>query len=104
MLLKRRSVPDELMSMRFLNSRMEFTEKERFHYSNLEKGYEGEVKFDLLAESLEEERLIINDLLLEVNNSFFQIDALIISQGMIHLLDIKNYQGDVTWNRTNFLA
>lgn len=94
MLLKDRSESEELLALRILNTRMELTEKEKFHYLNLEKGYEGEVKFDLLAESLQEERYIINDLLLEVNNSHFQIDKLIISQGVIHLLDIKNYQGD----------
>ncbi len=94
MLLKVRSESDELMAMRYLNMRMELTEKEKFHYLNLEKGYEGEVKFDRLAESLQQEVYIINDLLLEVNNSYFQIDTLIISQGVIHLLDIKNFQGD----------
>lgn len=94
MLLKERTESDELLAMRYLNTRMELTEKERFHYLNLEKGYEGEIKFDLLTESLLEERYIIHDLLLEVNHSYFQIDTLIISQGVIHLLDIKNYQGD----------
>lgn len=73
MLVKRRSKPDELMSMGYLNTRMELTEKEKLLYSNLEKGYEGEVKFDHLAESLQEERLIINDLLLEVNNPIFKL-------------------------------
>lgn len=85
------------MTLRSLNTRAELTEKERFHYLNLEKGYEGEVKFDLLAESLQEERYIINDLLLEVNNSYFQIDTSIVSQGVIHLLDIKNFEGDCYW-------
>ncbi|KON85995.1 nuclease [Sporosarcina globispora] len=94
MLLKKRFASDELLSMRYLNTRMALTEKETLHYSNLEKGYEGELTFDLLAESLKEEKLIINDLLLEVSNSYFQIDTLVISQGMIHLLEIKNYQGD----------
>lgn len=94
MLLKNRSESHELMTMRSLNTRMELTEKEKFYYLNLEKGYEGEVKFDLLAEDLQEERYIINDILLEVNNSYFQIDTLIISQGVIHLLDMKNFQGD----------
>ncbi|MEH6988240.1 nuclease-related domain-containing protein [Cytobacillus firmus] len=65
--------------MRYLNTRMELTEKEKQHWANLEKGYEGEVKFDLLTEKLTEERLVIHDLLLEVNNSYFQIDTLIIS-------------------------
>src|SRR3954451_20747218 len=94
MLLKSRTECHELLIMRSLNKRLDLTEKVNFHYLNLEKGYEGEVNFDLLAESLQEEKFIINDLLLEVNNSYFQIDTLIISQGVIHLLDIKNYQGD----------
>lgn len=94
MLLKARSESSELLTLRSLNLRMELTDKEKFHYLNLEKGYEGEVKFDLLAGNLQEERYIINDLLLEVNNSYFQIDITIISQGVIHLLDIKNYEGD----------
>ncbi|MEH7325224.1 nuclease-related domain-containing protein [Cytobacillus firmus] len=80
--------------MRYLNTRMELTEKEKQHCSNLEKGYEGEMKFDLLAEKLPEEKLVIHDLLLEVNNSYFQIDTLIISEGIIHLIEIKNFQGD----------
>jgi RNase P subunit RPR2 len=94
MLLKERSESEGLMAMRYLNTRIELTKKERFHYLNLEKGYEGELKFDLLAKNLQEERFIINDLLLELNNSHFQIDSLIISQGVIHLLDIKNFEGD----------
>ncbi|WP_328589288.1 nuclease-related domain-containing protein [Litchfieldia alkalitelluris] len=73
---------------------MNLTEKEKYHLLNLEKGYEGETKFDLLAATLPEERFLINDLLLEVNNSYFQIDTLMISQGGIYLLDIKNFQGD----------
>ncbi|MBM7651071.1 nuclease-related domain-containing protein [Neobacillus cucumis] len=73
---------------------MELAPNDKFHYSNLEKGYEGEIKFDKLATNLQEERYFINDLLLEVNNSYFQIDSLMISQGGIHLLDIKNYLSD----------
>jgi hypothetical protein len=73
---------------------MELSEKEKFHYLNLEKGFAGEVKFDQLIENLQEERYIINDLLLEINNSYFQIDSVIITQAFIYLLDIKNFQGD----------
>jgi DNA-directed RNA polymerase subunit M/transcription elongation factor TFIIS len=94
MFLKPRYESLELKILRALNARMELTENEKFHYSNLEKGYEGEVKFDLLAENLQEERYILNDLLLEVNGSYFQIDTLIISQAIIQLLDLKNYVGD----------
>ncbi|WP_066371201.1 nuclease-related domain-containing protein [Neobacillus fumarioli] len=95
MLLKERTESNELLALRYLNTRMELSPKEKFHYLNLEKGYEGEVKFDrLAAERLKEERYILNDLLLEVNNSYFQIDSLIISQSVIHLCDIKNLEGD----------
>lgn len=94
MLLKGRTESEELMSMRYLNKRMELTADERFRYLTLEKGYEGEVKFDRLAESLHEEIYIINDLLLKVNYSYFQIDTLLILQGIVYLLDVKNYQGD----------
>ncbi|WP_416151609.1 nuclease-related domain-containing protein [Salipaludibacillus sp. HK11] len=94
MLLKKRTESDELLIMRYLNKRMQFNEKEKFHYLNSEKGYEGDVKFDQYTENLNEERFILNDLLLEVNNSYFQIDTLIISQGIIQLIDIKNYEGD----------
>ncbi|WP_423410486.1 nuclease-related domain-containing protein [Heyndrickxia sp. MSNUG] len=94
MLLKERHEPAELVLLRYLNTRIQLTIKEKYYLSNLEKGFEGEVKFDLMAERIDEERYIINDLLLEINNSFFQIDTLIISQGMIHLLDIKNYEGN----------
>lgn len=94
MLLKERSEPEELVILRYLDTRMKLDDKNKHHLSNLEKGYEGEAKFDQLAVKIEEERYIINDLLLEINNSYFQIDTLIISQGMIHLLDIKNYEGN----------
>jgi len=94
MLLKARAESNELRAWGILFTRMELTNKEKFHLLNLEKGYEGEVNFDLRAEEIDEERLILNDLLFEVNNSYFQIDSLIISQQAIYLLDVKNYQGD----------
>jgi len=94
MIIKDRLQPNELKFLKILDKRMELTEKEKFRYLNLQKGFEGEVAFDRTAESILEERYIINDLLLEVNNSYFQIDSLVISQDVIHLLDIKNYEGD----------
>lgn len=95
MLLKKRTESDELLTMRCLDTRMQLTEKDKYRYANLERGYDGEVSFDELAKGyLQEERYVINDLLLEINNSYFQIDTLVISQGVIQLLDIKNYHGD----------
>ena len=94
MLLKARTESEELKILRSLNTRMELPDKEKFYYYNLEKGYEGELQFDQLSETIHEERYVINDLLLEMSSSHFQIDSLIISQEAVHLLDIKNYEGD----------
>jgi ribosomal protein S27AE len=77
---------------------MELTEKEKLHLSNQEKGYEGEVKFDALTAGLENENLILNDLLLEVGESLFQIDTLIIFSGVIHLIDVKYFEGEYSYD------
>ncbi|MDF1507301.1 NERD domain-containing protein [Robertmurraya sp. DFI.2.37] len=98
MLLKERTESEELLILRYLHRRMELSKNEKRHYFNLEKGFEGEKKFDSLLDDLQEERYIINDLLLEVHNSYFQIDTLIISQSTIYLIDIKNYEGDFYLN------
>jgi hypothetical protein len=104
MLLKSRTESDELLKMRSLNNRMELSLEDKSHYFNLEKGYEGEVKFDRMAESLQEERYIINDLLLRVGNSYFQIDTTMISQEIIRLLDIKNFEGDFCLENDKFYS
>ncbi len=38
--------------------------------------------------------LFINDLLLETNNTHYQIDSLLITQPKIHIFEVKNYEGD----------
>ncbi|RIW37336.1 NERD domain-containing protein [Bacillus salacetis] len=60
----------------------------------MKKGYEGEVRFDQLSEKSLNDKFVLNDLLLEMNHSYSQIDTLSISDGVIHLLNIKNYEGD----------
>ncbi|RSD22320.1 nuclease-related domain-containing protein [Mesobacillus subterraneus] len=94
MLLKERTEPHDLVVLRYLNNRMELSAKDQFQLSTLEKGYAGEVMFDQKTEHLSEERYIIDDLLLQVNNSFFQLDKVIIARDAIHLIDVKNFVGD----------
>lgn len=91
---KSRTVPVKLRIMRALNSRMVLTEKEKKYYLYLEKGYQGELMFDSMTENLHTGYLIINDVCLEMNNSEFQNDTLLISQGTIFLFEIKNFEGD----------
>jgi len=104
MFLKERTESDELLKMRYLNTRMELNKDEKRHYYNLEKGYEGEVNFDRKAEILEEERYVLNDLLFKVGSAHFQIDTILISQEVIRLLDVKNFEGDFCLENNIFYA
>lgn len=94
MKLKKRNEPDELKIMNLLEPRMIFTEKEKQRHYSLRKGYEGEVQYDIWMESLEIEHLIMNDLLLEVGGTTFQIDSLVIVQYEILVFEVKYYEGD----------
>ena len=90
---KSRAESNELLILRALNTRMTLSNKDKQYYFNLQKGYEGEVMFDSFIEKLQCECLILNDLLLKINNTTFQIDTLIISD-TIYLFEVKNYEGD----------
>lgn len=62
----------------------------------LQKGYEGEVKFDELfvAAGLAEKFLILRDLFLDHGGNKFQIDTLIITQKCLVVCEVKYYQGN----------
>lgn len=99
---KTRTESNELKMLRILNTRFDLSAEEKKHYLNLEKGYEGEVKFDLLTEQLQCECYILNELLLKVNNRSFQIDTTIIFQETINFSEVKNYNGDFTYEKDIF--
>lgn len=86
--------PKELGIYRLLNCRMELSEKEIQHLSNLEKGYAGEVLFSQYLEPLAENNTILFDLLFEQNQTVFQIDAVLLMSDQIYLFEVKNYYGD----------
>ncbi|MBT2644337.1 NERD domain-containing protein [Bacillus sp. ISL-41] len=94
MILKSRQESDELKIMNLLEPRMIFTEKERQRHYSLRKGYEGEVQYDAWMKGLEIEHLTLNDLLLEMGGSVFQIDSTVILQDTIYFNDVKYYEGD----------
>ncbi|WP_019153291.1 nuclease-related domain-containing protein [Robertmurraya massiliosenegalensis] len=96
MILKPRIESPELLILRCLSPRKQLVEKDHHYYENLEKGFEGEKKFDELLETFTEDWLFLNGLLLEHNNSLFQIDTLGISQEGLYLFDVKYYEGDMS--------
>lgn len=93
--IKARTESEELMILRLLRNRMEFSEKEEQHFFNLDKGYKGELLFDSMLEKFSNDSImVVNDLLLEHNNTHIQIDSLLIINEIIYLLNIKNNEGD----------
>ncbi|MBV7505939.1 NERD domain-containing protein [Bacillus sp. sid0103] len=102
MLLKSRSESVELKIMRSLSIQSNLSPKERKYYFKLEKGYQGELMFDLLTEKLQSDMLVINDLCLEMNDTMFQIDTVIIAQDTIYPFEVKNYTGNYFYDSEGF--
>lgn len=105
MIIKERKESNELSLFRSLHHRKSLTEKENQYYRNLEKGYEGEIRFDHWVKDFSDGWLFLNDLLLEHNSTFFQIDSLGLTHDDIYLFEVKNYEGDFivkgdTWQST----
>lgn len=94
MLGKPRYESDELQLLRSLHARMDLPEKEVNYYWNIQKGYEGEQRFDGWLMNLPDDWIVLHDLLFESNNTLFQIDSLLLSPGTIYLFEVKNYEGD----------
>src|SRR5699024_11339399 len=95
MIYKARIKPEELTILEMLDKRMKLSNKDKQHFYNLKKGYEGELLFDSLTEKLQCECLILNDLLLEINLTTFQFDSLIIFLGKIYFYEINNIYMDI---------
>lgn len=93
-IIKPRTESDELKTFRCLNYRYELTEKEKRYYENLEKGFEGELKFDKRISKLTNNFLVLNDLIFEHNNREFQIDSFLISQHIGYMFEVKYFEGD----------
>ena len=96
--------PVEYKILQCIHPRMTLATKEKQNYLNLEKGWEGEQKFEVFLEHHLREGLILNDLLLEKNNTVFQIDSLVISSKKIYLFEVKNYEGNFYVENDNWFT
>ncbi|WP_252990008.1 nuclease-related domain-containing protein [Sporosarcina newyorkensis] len=101
-ILKSRALANEMIALRSLKSRMTLLQHDNKRYMNMEKGLEGELRFDQLTEGMKNDVYLINDLCLEFNHSVFQIDALLISEKKILIFEIKNYEGDYVLDKETF--
>lgn len=85
----------ELEILHSLYQRMHLSTEDKRHYNNLYKGFKGEMAFyNLLKNKLTIDGIILFDLLLNSNNTEFQIDSLGFFQNKIYLFEVKNFKGD----------
>lgn len=102
MIIKARTESVELKILRQLHLRTNQLEKEKLQYLNLEKGYSGELAFDDAFDKLNSNWLILNDLLLEINNTMFQLDKVVITPEKIYIYEVKNFEGDYYIEKDNW--
>lgn len=94
MIYQRRSEPPLLLHYRTLYHRTNLPPEEKRYYYALEKGFQGEQKFDQLLKKLPDAWIILNDLALEQSNSTCQIDTLLIGNNNVFQIEVKNFEGD----------
>ena len=99
---KERTKPKLLRIYEVLSTRMSLDWENQQYYLNHQKGFEGEGVLDESTETLPPGCLVLNDLLLEHRNSFFQIDALLVCADTLVLLEAKNYEGVHYWGAEKF--
>lgn len=93
--VKTRTQPELMTLLKCLDKRMALPVKNKQHIISMEKGYDGERRFDsLLSESVQTDILVLNDLLLKISDQSVQIDALVITADTAYVYEIKNYKGD----------
>jgi hypothetical protein len=93
-IIRARKKSKELLIQESLNVRMKLSNKELSNYLHNKKGYEGELQFDELLKNLNIDSLVLNDLLFEINNKFFQIDKIIITQNGVIIFEVKNFEDE----------
>lgn len=93
MILKERTKSITHLILESLNARMTLSAHEKNQYEKQIKGFEGEQLFDECMMTNQPDGLIIQDLLLSTRDTFYQIDALLITDNRIYLYEIKNYSG-----------
>lgn len=89
-----REKSSSLLIMESLMNRSNLSKNERNRYAYLVKGLEGEQILDRRTEMLKCDCLILNDLLLKINGTVFQIDSLLIMANGIYIYEVKNFEGE----------
>ncbi|WP_240378003.1 nuclease-related domain-containing protein [Bacillus piscicola] len=94
MFLKTRTKPKELQIFHYVDARMTLPKENRQHFRNIEKGFEGEKMFDHWLRALSVDCLVLNDLTFNVQQSYVQLDSLVLLRDTLFLFEVKNFEGD----------
>ncbi|WP_071847835.1 nuclease-related domain-containing protein [Alkalibacterium sp. 20] len=94
MILKERTKSINHLLLESLNYRMDLSFNEKILYENQIKGLKGEQLFDDCMNDCQLPGLIINDLLISIRDTYYQIDSLLIKADHIYLYEVKNYSGN----------
>ncbi|HEY4601790.1 MAG TPA: nuclease-related domain-containing protein [Cerasibacillus sp.] len=87
--------PKSLQKLQILFARSNLSRQEKQRYNKKMKGYIGEKEFyNLLKKNLPTNAIILHDLLLESNNSIFQIDNILVHGKTIFSFEVKNFEGE----------
>lgn len=85
-----------------LRNRMVLSDSDNRRYYRIERGHDGESQLDVQTDELTCEALVLNDLQLEVNESEFQIDALILLPDRLLMYEVKNWEGNYIWGPEHY--
>lgn len=85
----------KLSILKSLENRMKIPMKTKSKITTLTKGYQGEIAFSsLLRDHLRQDPLLLHNLLLNYDESIFEIDSLLLTKNHAFIFEVKNYTGD----------
>lgn len=85
-----------------MHTRTHLRKDDHYRFLKRKKGYGGESELDVHTEKISTDCIVLNDLQLEVRESSFQIDTLLLFPDKIKLYETKNYEGVHYWGKEHF--
>lgn len=93
-----RKKTQEQQYLETLSKRLRLFDDEKKKLDKLQKGYSAECSLDNLQEFLTKDKLpCSDDLYLKTDDSYVQIDKLIVVENTAYVIDVKNYSGKYTF-------
>lgn len=93
MKIKNRDKPFELLQLEALRGRIVFSPEQERLYRYLTTGFIGECLSDRMAENVAGGVIQMHDLLLSSGGRTCQVDSLLVVDGKVYLLEVKNWEG-----------